>query len=271
VLQWDEPCWWWRSSLLGLLPEPARCCPTRPATPSSRCQGAARVAESQDHAWTAAAFPLSHSPSASPALAAGTLQSPPPFGVGFRSFGHPGCAHGRSQQWDCWCGRDRQGVTSTGWQAPLQDNSGCHGYRWKTGLRVNSGQYRGKHSIPRRSVHTWDGGSRSGNQHRPPSPHPALSLQVKLPKASRREIKVCNGLRSGTGLGANRPPVRLWPVGRGGFSFPSTLPWWGPIWSTLSSSGLPSSRKMRSYWRESSGGLWGWGGDWSISPTRRGW
>ena len=30
------------------------------------------------------------------------------------------------------------------------------------------------------------------------------------------------------------------------------------------------SRKMRSYWRESSGGLWGWWGDWSISPTRRG-
>jgi len=29
----------------------------------------------------------------------------------------------------------------------------------------------------------------------------------------------------------------------------------GPIWSTPSSSGLPSSRKMRSYWRESSGGL----------------
>ena len=33
------------------------------------------------------------------------------------------------------------------------------------------------------------------------------------------------------------------------FSSPSTLPWWGPIWSTVSSSGLPSWRKMRSYWR----------------------
>ena len=43
------------------------------------------------------------------------------------------------------------------------------------------------------------------------------------------------------------------------------------IWSTLSSSGLPSSRKMKSYWRESSGGLPGWWGDWSISPMRRGW
>ena len=32
-----------------------------------------------------------------------------------------------------------------------------------------------------------------------------------------------------------------------------------------------SSRKMRNYWRESSGGLQGWWGDWSISPTRRGW
>jgi len=31
----------------------------------------------------------------------------------------------------------------------------------------------------------------------------------------------------------------------------------GPIWSTASSSGLPTSRKMRSYWRESSAGLRG--------------
>jgi len=37
------------------------------------------------------------------------------------------------------------------------------------------------------------------------------------------------------------------------------------------SSGPPSSRKMKSYWRESSTGLQGWWGDWSISPTRRGW
>ena len=63
----------------------------------------------------------------------------------------------------------------------------------------------------------------------------------------------------------------VWPAGRGRFSFPSTVPWWGLIWSTVCSSGLPSSRKMRSYWRESSGGLRGWWGDWSISPTRRGW
>jgi len=32
----------------------------------------------------------------------------------------------------------------------------------------------------------------------------------------------------------------------------------GPICSAGSSSGLPSSIKMRSYWRESSGGLRGW-------------
>ena len=61
----------------------------------------------------------------------------------------------------------------------------------------------------------------------------------------------------------------VWPAGQGRFSFP--LPWWGPIWSRLSSSGFPSSRKLKSYWRESSGGLRGWWGDWSISPTRRGW
>jgi len=46
---------------------------------------------------------------------------------------------------------------------------------------------------------------------------------------------------------------------------------WGD-WSICpSSSGLPSSRKMRSYWRESSGGLRGWWGDWSICPMRKVW
>jgi len=30
-----------------------------------------------------------------------------------------------------------------------------------------------------------------------------------------------------------------------------------PFWNTVSRSGLPTSRKMRSYWRESSGGLRG--------------
>ena len=41
------------------------------------------------------------------------------------------------------------------------------------------------------------------------------------------------------------------------FSSPSALPWGGPICSAVSSAGLPSSRKMRSYWRESSRGLRG--------------
>jgi len=41
----------------------------------------------------------------------------------------------------------------------------------------------------------------------------------------------------------------------GRFSSCSALPWGGPIWSPGSSSGLPSSRKMRSYWRETSSGL----------------
>jgi len=35
------------------------------------------------------------------------------------------------------------------------------------------------------------------------------------------------------------------------------LPLYSAIWSTVSSSELPSSRKMRSYWRESRGGLQG--------------
>ena len=49
------------------------------------------------------------------------------------------------------------------------------------------------------------------------------------------------------------------------------LPLYTALVSTVSSSGLPSSRKMKSYWRDSSGGLRGWWGDWNISPTRRGW
>jgi len=45
--------------------------------------------------------------------------------------------------------------------------------------------------------------------------------------------------------------------GRGRFSSPSALPWGGPSCSAGSSAGLPSSRKMRSYWREPSAGLRG--------------
>jgi len=55
-------------------------------------------------------------------------------------------------------------------------------------------------------------------------------------------------------MGASRG---VWAAGRGRFSFPSALPWGGPICSAVSSAGLPSSRKMRSCWRESSGGLRG--------------
>jgi len=44
-----------------------------------------------------------------------------------------------------------------------------------------------------------------------------------------------------------------------GGSPPSLLcPGEAPVWSPVFSSGLPSSRKMRSYWRESRGGLQGW-------------
>ena len=49
----------------------------------------------------------------------------------------------------------------------------------------------------------------------------------------------------------------VWAAGQGRFSSPSALPWGGPICSAVSSAGLPTSRKMRSYWRESSGGLRG--------------
>ena len=91
---------------------------------------------------------------------------------------------------------------------------------------------------------TW---RRSGN---------VLHLKPSLP---RRPMASSGALRGG------------WAAGQGRFSSPSALPWWGPICTTVSSAGLPSSRKMRSYWRESSRGLQGWRGDWSIPPTRKGW
>jgi len=50
---------------------------------------------------------------------------------------------------------------------------------------------------------------------------------------------------------------RVWAGGRGKFSSPSALLCGGPICSAACSAGLPSSRKMRSYWRELSGGLRG--------------
>ena len=48
---------------------------------------------------------------------------------------------------------------------------------------------------------------------------------------------------------ANGIPVcvkKLWPTGRGRRSSLSTLPWWGHIWSTVSSSRLPSSKIQES-------------------------
>lgn len=64
---------------------------------------------------------------------------------------------------------------------------------------------------------------------------------------------------------------RVWLAGWGRLSCPSALSWWGRIWSTVSSSGLPSARKTRDYWREYSGGLQRWSGGWSISLKKRGW
>jgi len=51
------------------------------------------------------------------------------------------------------------------------------------------------------------------------------------------------------------------------FKSPLSFSVWHNVWRIITN----SSRKMRSYWRESSGGLRGWWGDCSISPTRRGW
>lgn len=53
--------------------------------------------------------------------------------------------------------------------------------------------------------------------------------------------------------------------------YPSALPWWGHIRSTVPNSGLPSSRKRGSYCRVFSRGLQIRLGVWNISLLRNGW
>lgn len=47
--------------------------------------------------------------------------------------------------------------------------------------------------------------------------------------------------------------------------------WWGHIWSTGCSSSLPTSKKTRNCWRETSEGQKRWLGNWRISFLRKGW
>ena len=64
---------------------------------------------------------------------------------------------------------------------------------------------------------------------------------------------------------------RVWPAGRGRGAFPSTQHWWGHTCSTVFSSGLPSTRQMWTYWRESREEPLRRLRDWSICPMRKGW
>jgi len=64
---------------------------------------------------------------------------------------------------------------------------------------------------------------------------------------------------------------RVWLAGWGGLSSSSFLPWWGHIWSTVSGSGLPGSRKTGIFQRESSRGPQRGSRAWSISLIRKGW
>jgi len=73
-------------------------------------------------------------------------------------------------------------------------------------------------------------------------------------KPSSLSFSLCNKSFGVIKWGALR---EMWRVGQGRFSFLSALSWGGPICSAVSSSGLPSSRKMRSCWREARGGLRG--------------
>jgi len=62
-----------------------------------------------------------------------------------------------------------------------------------------------------------------------------------------------------------------WPAGqRKGFC-PYTPIWWGPTWSTVSSSGALSTRKTSTCWSGSRGGPQRWSEDWNIFAMRKDW
>lgn len=57
-----------------------------------------------------------------------------------------------------------------------------------------------------------------------------------------------------------------------GRSFPSTQQWWGHSWSGVPTSGLPSTRKTWTYWREFSDRFSEDDGrDWIVSAVRKSW
>ena len=63
---------------------------------------------------------------------------------------------------------------------------------------------------------------------------------------------------------------RGWPAGRGRWLCPSPPLLWGPIWSTASRPGAPSTGRMWSSCSGSRGGpLWSEG--WNTSPMKKGW
>jgi len=62
---------------------------------------------------------------------------------------------------------------------------------------------------------------------------------------------------------------RVWPADQGRFSSLSTLPWWGHVWSTVSSTGLLTVQEIQGSSRESSAGPQrGWGA-WNILLIRK--
>lgn len=107
-------------------------CPIHSDTPCSRCQVTNRTAESQHCAGTALAFvlflfllPTSH------CLRWDCIRN----GKATETSSCSVQAQTMQTQW-VW----RSSCDKLAWCAPLLDNSGYHGYVWKTGLRVNLSQ-----------------------------------------------------------------------------------------------------------------------------------
>ena len=117
--------------------------------------------------------------------------------------------------------------------------------------------------LTRYSITTGVSPIRSHRGHEPLHPDPPPLLQ-KVPSGDRLAFPCEPGVHQeecGQQVEGGSPSPLLCPSeASSGVLCPVLVQFWAP-----------SSRNMRSYWREPSGGLRRWWGNWSIWPMRKGW